>query len=59
MSLNVITFACHVLDQQLVLLNNAEFMRSLLASCGASQGLGAPRGVCHERQTHQFVCTRH
>jgi hypothetical protein len=47
MLLNVITFACHVLDQQLMLPSCAEFMRSFLASCGASEGLVAPCGVCH------------
>jgi len=46
-SLNVITFACHVLDQQVMLPNRAELMRSFLASRGPSEGLVAPCGVCY------------
>jgi hypothetical protein len=45
MSLNVITFACHVLDQQLMLPGCAEFMLSFLASSDAAQGLGTARDV--------------
>ena len=48
-SLNVITFACHVLDQQVMLPNRAKLMRNFLASRGPSEGLVAPCGVCHEK----------